>query len=362
MRLEPARADEPRQVAVRRARRGSGRPAAAASARTTCACAQAHDSRRSGSSPTGTSSLRQRRVARRGRSVASRSRRTTTRHSHGRSRPFGPAAAGVNSHGKSGASNSIAARWLGSKSAVFGQRLGADDRARVDPEHVAGAVEPQRHVDGRPSLTMQADRQAGQRLARPARSSTARQRVGVVVGVRRARAHPGQEAVAAHAGPRREGRDDLQRRASAGCAARCRSSACCTAACDCPSSPPIVDRAEVVDARDGEALLADANPGPGAAKRPAPPSRSRQRAAGAEADRERQTSIPSVLGWACRTTLPSASTTISSKSISETAALRRRRRAPRRQRHARGHRLERRPCELLVVASARGSPRPRTAR
>ena len=85
----------------------------ASSSRATWLCAQAHDSRRSGSSaataaagistvgsgcPAGT----------RGRSTTAAS--STTRTSHGRSRSFAPARAGVNIQGRSGGSNSMAVK------------------------------------------------------------------------------------------------------------------------------------------------------------------------------------------------------------------------------------------------------------
>src|SRR5262249_44135360 len=78
------------------------------------------------------------------------------------------------------------------------RRLAADHGARVDPQHVAGAVETERDVDRR-GVDPQGDGEAGQRpRVRPLEHRA--QRVGVGVRARRARAYPGDELVArAHA-------------------------------------------------------------------------------------------------------------------------------------------------------------------
>ena len=193
LRLEPPRADEPREVAVglrgeelldrlggvqlddlrvrprprlgevgqlgRRARR-----AAAAAAR--------------GSSAATTSSLG----------------RTTTSTSHGRSRPFVPAAAGVKSHGKSGDVELDAGEVVRLEVGRACERVGAEDGARVDPDDVAGAVDAQRHVDARVSLTSRPTGNSDSGFAVGC-ASTGASVSGVREGVRRALAHPRQVVV-----------------------------------------------------------------------------------------------------------------------------------------------------------------------
>ena len=75
--------------------------------------------------------------------------RTTTRHSQGRRRAFASARAGVNSHGKSGRSNSIAREAVGLEVARAGARVGADDLPGVQTHHVGRPAQTHLHRRGR---------------------------------------------------------------------------------------------------------------------------------------------------------------------------------------------------------------------
>ena len=233
------------------------------------------------------------------------------------------------------------------------------------PDDVAGAVEAQRHVDRRRAVVDVQRRPAASSSLRrrPRCASTGVERVRVRERVRRARAHPREELVA--------------RAHDAGSAAGTPGTTC-----SCPRVLRVLlqvalerlrdgrvrelvrrravhrDRREVVDARDREALRADRE-----ARGPASRTSPSRRCAAATAPRARtrrawthEHACSSGLRRLVADDVPSASITISSKSISESAAWLAvpgawppKASAFGARFDARGHRLERRPVELLVV-------------